>query len=1558
MTGVQTCALPIYANLSTVRARITDRKWTGLDGKWDLPPVPPLAAGDCENSCAVSPTGKAIINGKDADIYESDALFPLEPVRKVDTQVMRGWKMAQILYAPYAYNPVEGQIFQLSGDAIEITFERTSLESSSAGTDLTSADKVRDMTVNFAEMSGEYVGYAISADTGRYVIISTSAIQTASTRLADFVASKEARGFTVQVVTEGTWQNHAGNSDTGDAAAEHLRSWLQANYLSLNIKYVLLIGNPNPTNGDLPMKMCYPQDYDTDYSDCPTDFYYAELTEDWDTDNDKQYGEYDDDFSGNPPRAAEVVVGRIPYYGSTPDLDHILSKIIDYETLPETDISWHRNVLLPMNPSDGSTPGYQLGEEIKNDVLSPSWAYHRVYDSSYGLSPTPETTPCTVTNVTNAWKGSDFGAVFWWAHGSDISAEDVMNLSSAATLDDACPSFTFQCSCLNGKPETTTNLGYSLLKNGCISTVSASRVSWYLPGQTSFAGTPTNSGMTFEYSQRLIAHEMYAGDALNDLKSDVYPYDEVLWMNYLDFNLYGCPAVGLSTPPLTETSDASDISIDGAQLNGSLLSLGTAATVSVSFEWGTTSGVYSDETTAEVKASTGIFYFNLTGLNPGTTYYYKARAVGWGTAHGSERSFTTLTTPPSAATNSAGNITTTSAALNGYLDDLGTAESVTVSFEWGLTTAYGNVTTPEAKTTTGTFSADLSGLTAKTTYHFRAKAVGHGTAYGYDRTFTTLTIPPSVTTNDATNLATTSARLNGNLSSLGTATSVSVSFQWGTTPGGPYPNSTGNQTRSTTGSFYADLGSLTPGAAYYYRARAVGDGTAYGPEKNFTALTTPPSVTTGDASNIAIDGARLNGSLESLGTAATVSVSFEWGITSENYTYETTPPESKDATGTFHVFLGGLAPETIFYYRAKAVGHGDPMYGLEKSFKTGTPPSVTTNDATSVATTSATLNGDLTALGTATSVSVSFEWKASGGSYTPIAVRVTDSTGTFSVGLTGLTPGTTYYFKAKADGDGDPVYGAEKSFTALTPPSVTTNDATNVTTDSATLNGDLTALGTASSVTVSFEWKVSEGSYTPIAVGGKDRTGTFSVGLTDLTPGTTYYFKAKADGDGDPVYGAEKNFTTGITLPTVATDDASNVATTTVTLNGNLTALGTASSVTVSFEWKVSEGSYTPIAVGGKDRTGTFSVGLTDLTPGTTYYFKAKADGDGDPVYGEEKSFTTSITQPSVTTNDAIVVLTTSATLNGNLTALGTASSVTVSFEWKESGGSYTPIAVRVTDSIGTFSVEVNSLTPGTTHYYRAKAVGDGDPAYGEEKSFSTSITQPSVATNDATVVLTTSATLNGNLAALGTAGSVTVSFEWGTATGSYTNATTGQAMTVTGAFYFDLGSLASGTTYFYRAKADGEGAPVFGTEKSFTTSSLPDTTGPVISSVNSSSITVSGATITWSTNELATSQVEYGLTEEYGSTATLDATKVNSHSVEMTDLKAGKTYHYRVISKDVANNEKVSDDFTFTTASRSGGMPAWAWVLIGLGLLAATSGVFLLSRIAGKKPQADVIPQ
>jgi hypothetical protein len=105
----------------------------------------------------------------------------------------------------------------------------------------------------------------------------------------------------------------------------------------------------------------------------------------------------------------------------------------------------------------------------------------------------------------------------------------------------------------------------------------------------------------------------------------------------------------------------------------------------------------------------------------------------------------------------------------------------------------------------------------------------------------TVTLPPVVTTNDATNVATTSARLNGNLTSMGTASSVTVSFEWKVS-GGSYTPTTG-EVKTSTGTSYSDLAGLTPGTTYYYRAKAAGDSTVYGAERGFTTLdTVPPPV--------------------------------------------------------------------------------------------------------------------------------------------------------------------------------------------------------------------------------------------------------------------------------------------------------------------------------------------------------------------------------------------------------------------------------------------------------------------------------------------------------------------------------------------------------------------------------------------------------------------------------------------------------------------------------------------------------------------------------------------
>jgi len=94
-----------------------------------------------------------------------------------------------------------------------------------------------------------------------------------------------------------------------------------------------------------------------------------------------------------------------------------------------------------------------------------------------------------------------------------------------------------------------------------------------------------------------------------------------------------------------------------------------------------------------------------------------------------------------------------------------------------------------------------------------------------------------------------------------------------------------------------------------------------------------------------------------------------------------------------------------------------------------------------------------------------------------------------------------------------------------------------------------------------------------------------------------------------------------------------------------------------------------------------------------------------------------------------------------------------------------------------------------------------------------------------------------------------------------------------------------------------------------------PDTTPPVISNIAAGSITANSAIITWTTDELSNSVVDYGLTTSYGST-TSNSTNVTSHSISLAGLSASTLYHYRVSSTDPSNNTATSGDNTFTTSA------------------------------------------
>jgi hypothetical protein len=87
----------------------------------------------------------------------------------------------------------------------------------------------------------------------------------------------------------------------------------------------------------------------------------------------------------------------------------------------------------------------------------------------------------------------------------------------------------------------------------------------------------------------------------------------------------------------------------------------------------------------------------------------------------------------------------------------------------------------------------------------------------------------------------------------------------------------------------------------------------------------------------------------------------------------------------------------------------------------------------------------------------------------------------------------------------------------------------------------------------------------------------------------------------------------------------------------------------------------------------------------------------------------------------------------------------------------------------------------------------------------------------------------------------------------------------------------------------------------------------PVISSIASSTAATT-ATVTWSTDENATSKVAYGATSSYGS-ATSSVSLVTSHSVVVTGLTSASTYHFAVVSTDSVGNTATSSDHTFVTS-------------------------------------------
>jgi uncharacterized protein (TIGR02145 family) len=334
---------------------------------------------------------------------------------------------------------------------------------------------------------------------------------------------------------------------------------------------------------------------------------------------------------------------------------------------------------------------------------------------------------------------------------------------------------------------------------------------------------------------------------------------------------------------------------------------------------------------------------------------------------------------------------------------------------------------------------------------------------------------------------------------------------------------------------------------------------------------------------------------------------------------------------TLELDLAGI--RTNLQNRYKDLGDNTTIPGFEPYINNfliatgGLLPEATTGTATNILTTTATLTG--TANASNLSTIVTFEYGTSsdyGSSVTASQSPITGNTNiTVSANITGLSLGTTYYFRTKVSSSAGTKYGTQVSFTTNNVPTLSTTEISLITGTSSTSGGNISSDGGAPITVKGICWNTS-GSPTvsDITTNVGSGTDSFTGSLTGLTIGTTYYVRAYATNSIGTGYGTELIFTT-LNIPSLTTSAASLITLNTAIGGGNVINDGGATVTARGICWSTITGPTIDLNSNTSEagNVGTFTSQMTGLSMGTTYYVRAYASNNVGTQYGDEIVFKT-----------------------------------------------------------------------------------------------------------------------------------------------------------------------------------------------------------------------------------------------------------------------------------------------------------------------------------------------